>query len=142
MFFLTIKTLKIALAIAFTNTALVAFLFVNDSVQAAKRRDVDQLLETKECAECNLRGARLAGAELNGANLQSADLSQSNLRGVKLSGADLLTANLAEADLQEGRRGDDEARKHAQDGGRQQGLCALRLVRKFCFLDVQRVFAV
>ena len=47
----------------------------------------------------NLRGAYLSDADLRGAYLSDADLRGANLRGVNLRGADLNGANLSDADL-------------------------------------------
>lgn len=63
-------------------------------------RQVNQLLETKQCPGCNLRGANLEKANLGGANLAGADLADANLRGANLGGANLENANLASANLQ------------------------------------------
>jgi uncharacterized protein YjbI with pentapeptide repeats len=75
---------------------------------------IQQLLNTRECQQCNLReaglvlsdlegvdlqGADLRGANLNRANLQEANLAGANLAGSVLFGADLTGANLAGADL-------------------------------------------
>jgi len=60
------------------------------SGEAAKKK----LLETKECTNCDLRGANLREADLSGASLYRADLS-----GADLSGASLVLANLIEANL-------------------------------------------
>ncbi|MEB3292770.1 MAG: pentapeptide repeat-containing protein [Synechococcales bacterium] len=63
-----------------------------------------QLLATKQCSGCNLAGAglvlaRLQGADLRGANLAGANLSQANLVGADLSGANLAGASLHGANL-------------------------------------------
>ena len=63
-------------------------------VEAANPEHVLRLLETKECAGCDLSGANLSLAILVNANLRGA-----NLRGANLSGADLTRANLSQADL-------------------------------------------
>ena len=47
----------------------------------------------------NLRSADLAGADLRGANLASANLEGANLRGADLEGANLASANLEGANL-------------------------------------------
>ncbi|MDI9638338.1 pentapeptide repeat-containing protein [Oscillatoria amoena NRMC-F 0135] len=64
------------------------------------QRQVQQLLETKACPGCNLRGANLAKANLGGANLAGADLADANLSQANLGGANLENANLAGANLQ------------------------------------------
>ncbi len=58
-----------------------------------------QLLKIKTCVECNLEGVNLEKAELAGANLTMANLSKSKLAGANLSGAVLKWADLEEADL-------------------------------------------
>lgn len=55
---------------------------------------IKQLIDTKQCQACDLKGADLSRADLKGANLQEADL-----RGANLSQADLSDANLIQADL-------------------------------------------
>ena len=42
---------------------------------AFKQDDVDKLLNTKQCAWCDLGNAELSGAKLENANLADADLS-------------------------------------------------------------------
>src|SRR5882724_1767007 len=59
---------------------------------------------SKDCAGCNLAGAKLkrrnlAGADLSGANLVGATFHRSNLRGANFSGADLTDANLNKTEL-------------------------------------------
>jgi uncharacterized protein YjbI with pentapeptide repeats len=70
---------------------------------------LNQLLNTKECQNCELSHAglvmvNLAGAKLSGANLVNANLSRANLSGAdltnaNLSGASLYGANLTGANL-------------------------------------------
>lgn len=70
---------------------------------------LDQLLKTNKCKQCDLRGAdfesaNLAEAELtlinlDGANLQSANLDSVKLRGASLRAANLKGAILSNADL-------------------------------------------
>ncbi|GIS90370.1 MAG: hypothetical protein CM1200mP20_04110 [Pseudomonadota bacterium] len=70
---------------------------------------LDQLISTKECPKCDLRGAVLPGrdlretnlsnADLNGARLDRADLNGANLTGTYLFGANLSTADLRGAQL-------------------------------------------
>lgn len=71
--------------------------------------NVRRLLQTNECAGCNLTGAmlkdtNLQAANLEGANLQDADLEranlqQTNLQGANFQGADLGKVNLLGANL-------------------------------------------
>lgn len=79
------------------------------TAQAENTSDLRQLLSTKDCTACDLRGAGLVlndltGANLEGANLVGANLSQTNLtganlRGANLTGTSLNGANLTGADL-------------------------------------------
>lgn len=76
--------------------------------------DLNQLLGTKKCSQCDLSNAglvqanlvgsdltkaNLAGANLSQANLQGADLRQANLAGTSLHGANLTGVNLTGANL-------------------------------------------
>ncbi len=68
--------------------------------EAAKKK----LLETKECAGCDLTsaylsGINLTGANFEGANLRGADLSKTLLSRANLQKADLTNANLTGASL-------------------------------------------
>ncbi|MCU0565325.1 MAG: pentapeptide repeat-containing protein [Oculatellaceae cyanobacterium Prado106] len=77
--------------------------------QAENLEHTQQLLDTKQCQNCDLSGAGLVYSNLSGANLHQANLSQvnfsranlsgSNLSGSNLSGAVLFNANLTGADL-------------------------------------------
>jgi len=69
------------------------------SVQAQNLEHLRQLLATRQCMQCDLRGAGLVVANLSGANLVGADLSRANLSRANLSGADLRGANLSGANL-------------------------------------------
>lgn len=95
-----IRSLSLALTIA---TAL-----INPAI-AENFEDLSQLLSTKKCPLCDLRGAGLVmvnlsradltGADLSGANLSQADLTGANLAGANLTGASLYGANLNGANL-------------------------------------------
>lgn len=80
-----------------------------------KQRNLEKLLKTKECRNCdltgvNLSGANLSNAELYDANLNGAVLSRANLyhaklrnsslANAKLDNANLYQANLSNADLE------------------------------------------
>ena len=56
---------------------------------ACSQSDVYQLLNTKECMECDL-----SDVDLSDGNLSSANLSATNLNGVNLSGANLIGTKL------------------------------------------------
>lgn len=68
--------------------------------RAVKQDQVQQLLETRECQECNLVGANLAGMNLEEVNLANANLTGADLRGAKLKNAQLQGANLQRANLE------------------------------------------
>ena len=53
------------------------------------KSDLDKLLETKECQECDLSGANLTEARLDGANLTGASLKEANLTDAVLFAANL-----------------------------------------------------
>ena len=90
--------LTLTLAMALAPTAI-----------ASNFQDLSQLLSTKKCPLCDLRGAGLVmvnlsradltGADLSGANLSQADLTGANLAGANLTGASLFGANLSGANL-------------------------------------------
>jgi len=54
-----------------------------------------RLKKTKNCINCDLQGANL-----NGANLENADLQGANIEGTNLQGADLRNANIKGANLE------------------------------------------
>jgi uncharacterized protein YjbI with pentapeptide repeats len=56
-------------------------------------------LSDADLSDANLRGANLSDANLRDANLRGANLSDANLRGANLRGANLSGANLSDADL-------------------------------------------
>ena len=78
-------------------------------VKAESLTDLNQLLGSKKCSQCDLSnaglvqadliGSDLAQANLAGANLSQANLKGANLRGANLAGASLHGANLAGANL-------------------------------------------
>ena len=63
------------------------------------KSDLDKLLETKECQECDLSGANLEGASLKWVNMTGANLTGANLTGAYLIEASLSNANLTKATL-------------------------------------------
>ncbi len=111
------------------SLAVLSVLGIPAIAQAEDIRHLSRLLQTQECAKCNLRGSGLvfanlarsdmSGADLRDANLGRADLTESklvnadlrgatltgaklggaDLRGAKLNGASLLEADLSGADL-------------------------------------------
>lgn len=70
-------------------------------LQASDPADLQQLLETRACAGCDLQDADLSQQHLIGADLRGADLRGADLTGINLEGADLTGANLEGADLTE-----------------------------------------
>jgi hypothetical protein len=93
-FFWSTAMKSLNLWVAVVITGLVAL-----PVGAENASQVRQLLSSKTCANCDLRGADLRGAKLGNANLQGADLTRANLRGADLTGADLSGTDLRHADL-------------------------------------------
>lgn len=69
------------------------------SVQAESLTDLNKLLSTKNCSQCDLSNAGLVQSDLNRADLKQADLSGANLSQANLMGANLQGANLAGASL-------------------------------------------
>lgn len=79
------------------------------SLQAENLSDLNKLLGTKKCQDCdlsrsglihaNLVGASLSNANLAGANLSQADLAGADLSGANLAGTSLYGANLTGANL-------------------------------------------
>ncbi|MEM8720857.1 MAG: pentapeptide repeat-containing protein [Cyanobacteria bacterium P01_G01_bin.39] len=77
---------------------------VNVPVLAENLNDLNQLLRTKQCPQCDLSNAGLVQADLTGAsfveaNLAGANLSQANLQGADLTGANLVGTSLHGANL-------------------------------------------
>ncbi|MDG2197280.1 MAG: pentapeptide repeat-containing protein, partial [SAR324 cluster bacterium] len=60
---------------------------------------IQQVLKNKDCIGCNLAGAYLWKAELQGANLSGVDLTGAYLRGANLVGVNFKNAKLNGADL-------------------------------------------
>ncbi|HEY9704718.1 MAG TPA: pentapeptide repeat-containing protein, partial [Allocoleopsis sp.] len=60
---------------------------------------IKQLLETKQCINCNLAGADLSGMNLKGVNLTGANLQNAKFNQTQLESANLNGANLQNADL-------------------------------------------
>lgn len=79
-------------------TALTTITLVS-SVQAESLTDLNQLLSTKNCPQCDLSSAGLVQSDLTRADLQQADLAGANLSQANLSGADLRGADLTGASL-------------------------------------------
>lgn len=76
----------------------------SNTSDADKQRNLEKLLKTKECRNCdltgvNLSGANLSNAELYDANLSGAVLSRANLYHAKLRNSSLANAKLDNANL-------------------------------------------
>jgi uncharacterized protein YjbI with pentapeptide repeats len=74
------------------------------SALGANPDHLQQLINTRQCPQCDLTGAslvyaNLAGADLRGADLRGANLSRANLTQASLTGADLTSATLFGANL-------------------------------------------
>ncbi|MBL1211636.1 pentapeptide repeat-containing protein [Geminocystis sp. GBBB08] len=67
------------------------------SVNAENITHLTQLLNTKQCENCDLSQAGLVMTNLTGANLRGANLVGANLSRANLTGADLTNANLSNA---------------------------------------------
>lgn len=83
----------------FTTATLLGLLLFPPAANAENLNDLNQLLSTKTCPDCNLINAGLVRANLAGAQLQGANLSNANLSRADLTGADLTGANLTGASL-------------------------------------------
>lgn len=81
-------------------TVLLLGLGVTTPAYSQNSNDLKQLLETRFCQGCDLRGANLSGAHLIGVDLRNANLAGANLANVNLEGADLKGANLTSANLE------------------------------------------
>ena len=93
------------------KTFLVLFLVsvISQTVLAYVAEDVQRLLETNSCEQCDLsqanlrevdlKYANLNGADLTGADLRAADLGHVNIDGSHFSGADLSHAQLDNVNL-------------------------------------------
>jgi hypothetical protein len=81
-------------------TVLLLGLGVTTPAYSQNPNDLKQLLETRFCPGCDLRGANLSGAHLIGVDLRDANLTGANLTNINLEGADLTGANLTSANLE------------------------------------------
>ena len=73
-------------------------------IRAESLSDLNQLLNSKKCSQCDLSDAglvqaNLVSSDLSQANLAGANLSQANLKGADLRGANLAGASLHGANL-------------------------------------------
>ncbi len=91
MKFKNLVTVGLSIAVIYT-----AAKYIPASIE---QNQVKQLLETKQCPECNFSNVNLKGMDLQGFNLQGANLEGANLSGAKLANANLKNANLNRANL-------------------------------------------
>ena len=91
MKFKNLLTAALSIAVVFAATKYIPVL--------NQQNQVKQLLETKQCPECNLSNVNLKGMDLQGFNLQGANLESADLSGAKLANANLKNANLNKANL-------------------------------------------
>ncbi len=84
-----------------------------------RSKQVQQLIKTHQCPDCDLRGANLQGLDLRGVNLTGANLAGANLSSTKLANANLNGANLQAANLEQADLGCTALRLNlqAQDDG-------------------------
>ncbi len=71
------------------TTVLLSTICLAAPAKAANPAQVKQLMQTGQCAGCDLQGANLRGAHLIGADLRDANLKGANLESANLEGADL-----------------------------------------------------
>lgn len=83
----------------FTTLTILITLVISTSSQAESLSDLNQLLSTKKCTQCDLSNAGLVQANLTGANFVEANLAGANLSQANLAGADLTGANLTGTSL-------------------------------------------
>ena len=81
-------------------TLLLTFGLITPAI-AENPDHLQQLLDTRACANCDLVNADLRQTHLIGADLRNADLTGANLTEANLEGADLTGANLTDANLTE-----------------------------------------
>ncbi len=84
-------TAGLSIAVVFTAAKYLTF--------SNQQNQVKELLQTKQCQECNFSNANLKGLDLQGANLEGANLSGAKLANANLKNANLNRANLTGADL-------------------------------------------
>ena len=75
------------------------FLLIIGQAGAFKQEDVDTLMDTNVCLNCDLSGANLFGERLSRAKLSGANLSKAVLRLANLIGTDMSRADLTDAKL-------------------------------------------
>lgn len=88
--------MKLQLFAVITTLTTIA---LSNPTQAESLNDLNQLLSTKKCAQCDLTNAGLVQADLTGADLVRANLAGANLSQANLTGSNLTGANLAGTSL-------------------------------------------
>ncbi len=82
-----------------TAAALLTTISLTTPAKAEDLAQISQLLNTKQCVQCDLSGAGLVLARLSNAQLTQTNLTRANLSRADLSGADLRGANLTGTSL-------------------------------------------
>jgi len=90
----------ILFALILVSSVIVCF----ETSYAFNSEDLQRLMKTGSCVDCDLSGAvlihmKLGGADLAGANLSGANLTDSYLAGANLEGANLSNAVLISTSL-------------------------------------------
>jgi len=80
-------------------TVIASVFNLTSPVKAENLTHLRQLINTKQCENCELSNSGLVMANLVGANLRGANLVRANLSRADLTGADLTGANLTGASL-------------------------------------------
>ena len=73
---------------------------ISSTAIAADQQDLIQLLESRQCRDCQLSDVDLTHADLRDADLQGAQLQRANLSQARLDGADLSGSDLSFTSLQ------------------------------------------
>lgn len=99
-----LKIITTAVLLTTTSLSLLSNALAPLQANAENLQQIQKLLSSKQCQQCDLSNAGLvyadlAGAQLSGADLSRANLSRANLAGTDLSGANLSGASLAGANL-------------------------------------------
>jgi hypothetical protein len=89
-----------------TSLALFLVLVISQSVLAYLPGDVQRLLKTNSCEQCDLSQANLSEVDLKYANLNGADLTGADLRAADLGHASIDGSNFSHADLSYGQLND------------------------------------
>jgi len=87
--------------IAVLLTGVFVLMAATERVSAFIQQDLDRLLDSNECRDCDLSGSNLMNADLTGADLEGANFEGANLAGAKLMLADLAGASFKNANLED-----------------------------------------